>query len=121
MENETLVKSLLNDILNVVCQEKERTQQFRKRKHGVVRDSHLDLNYAVIPINSDNNFLTSTPIDFGRKTAVSGANQRDHSEYCQLRSDYSHRPRIEGLDWANLSWTDPDQCWPPPSEQNNKQ
>ena len=120
MENVTLVKSLLNDILNVVCQEKR--QQFRKRKHGVVRDSHLDLDTnTFLPINTTNNFLTSTPIDFGRKTAESESRQRDHSEYLQLRSDYSHRPRIEGLDWANLSWTDPDQCWPPDSDQNKKQ
>ena len=33
---------------------------------------------------------------------------RDHSEYLVLEQDYSHRPRVRGMDWAECPWAHPD-------------
>ena len=35
--------------------------------------------------------------------------ERDHSEYIKLEKDYSHRPNVRGMDWAECPWAHPDQ------------
>ena len=38
----------------------------------------------------------------------SSSKHRDHSEYLKLEKDYSHRPRVPGMDWAECPWAHPD-------------
>ena len=33
---------------------------------------------------------------------------RDHREYLALEQDYSHRPNVKGMDWAECPWAHPD-------------
>ena len=44
---------------------------------------------------------------------------RNHAEYLVLKSDYSHRPNVEGMDWANCSWADPDDSLSPVSSKDD--
>ena len=50
----------------------------------------------------------------------SGSKHRDHSEYLQLEKDYSHRPRVPGMDWAECPWAHPDDSLFPSSDDNVK-
>ena len=45
---------------------------------------------------------------------------RDHSEYLKLEQDYSHRPRVWGMDWAECPWAHPDDSLFPSSDANVK-
>ena len=50
----------------------------------------------------------------------SSSAHRDHSEYLWLDKDYSHRPRVPGMDWAECPWADPDDSLFPSSDANVK-
>ena len=45
---------------------------------------------------------------------------RDHSQYTKLDQDYSHRPRVPGMDWAECPWAHPDDSLFPSSDFNVK-
>lgn len=48
------------------------------------------------------------------------SNHRDQSEYLKLEKDYSHRPRVPGMDWAECPWAHPDDSLFPSSDDNVK-
>ena len=47
-----------------------------------------------------------------------GQKNRNHEEYLLLKSDYSHRPNVEGMDWADCSWADPDDSLYPDTSKD---
>ena len=50
----------------------------------------------------------------------SSSKHRDHSEFLKLEKDYSHRPRVPGMDWAECPWANPDDSLLPSSDVNVK-
>ena len=145
--NVTLVKSILDDVLTPVVKDQSSVKRKRKfavvsstpsslsesvlaqeaevvinsmnrqRNLASVGESFVAKQSKLVVTDSNNKFLTSTPIvQVIDKPRSAPANDRDHSEYLRLEQDYSHRPRRDDIDWSMLDWIHPDHVYPPPKQ-----
>ena len=89
-----MVKSVLYDLINSFLDEE--TESFSDSQQ------YLDPNKNISNVTSEGSAVSGYLFIEGAEPRI-----RDNY-YLTLREDYSSRPNIIDMDWANCSWADPD-------------